>query len=448
MNLSPQHTIYLLGIGGIGMSALARYFDGEGYEVSGYDRSASVVTRQLEEMGIAVYYTPDVQRIAEADLVIYTPAIPQDHPEWVAAQELGKTCLKRAEVLGIISQSYRCIAVAGTHGKTTTSTMLAHLLRHAGVEITAFLGGLSVNLAGNFVHGDDEWLVVEADEYDRSFLHLHPEWAIINSLDPDHLDIYGAPEAMVDTYRQFAGQAQELLLHDSLAQQDWGRPYQTFGLAGEARVSRVRHLGLSSTFDLEVEGQRFEGLGLPMPGHHNVMNMAAAATVAVQIGVGEEDLRSGIAAFRGIYRRFEVQAHSEGFTFIDDYAHHPNELRAVIDTARALFPERQLMVLFQPHLYSRTRDFMTGFAEQLDRADVALLMDIYPAREEPIAGVSSEALLTQMQATQKALVARAELADAIQRYIQPPTVLLTLGAGDIDREITQLKAALAKKYTA
>lgn len=427
------------------MSALARYFDGEGYEVSGYDRSESVVTRQLAELGIKVYYDIDPGRIEAADLVIYTPAIPKSNPEWIKAQELGKTCLKRAEVLGFISQSYRCIAVAGTHGKTTTSTMLAHVLRSAGMDITAFLGGLSANLGGNFVHGDDEWLVVEADEYDRSFLHLHPEWAIINSLDPDHLDIYGDEDAMRETYRKFAHQAQELLVHESAAI-DWGRSYQTFGANGDSKVAGVRYEGVKTFFDLEVDGNKFRELTMTFPGRHNVMNMAAAATVALQIGVGEKELRKAVADFRGIYRRFEVQIDTAELTFIDDYAHHPGELEVVIDTAREIFPERQLLVVFQPHLFTRTRDFMEGFAEQLDRVDVAMLMEIYPAREEPIEGVTSEAILDLMKNGQKSLVRRERLGEEISSKLNQPTVLLTLGAGDIDREVPKLKSLLAPKY--
>ena len=442
MNLQPHHTIYLLGIGGIGMSALARYFKREGKVVYGYDRTASVVTEALEAEGIPVFFQPNVGRIEQADLVIYTPAIPANHIERMAAESLGKPLHKRAEILGQISRHYQTIAVAGTHGKTTTSTMLAHLLRQGGLDITAFLGGLSVNLGGNFVHGQSSWLVVEADEYDRSFLHLHPEWAVINSLDPDHLDIYGSAEAMQATYRQFAGQAQHLLLHEEVAQIGWEQPQQTFGTQGDFRVDNLRQEGLCSVFDFVSAQGRIEGLRLTMPGRHNVHNMTAALALGQQLGLNEAQLRAGVASFRGIYRRFEVQVDQPELTFIDDYAHHPRELAAAMGTARACFPDRKLVVVFQPHLYTRTRDFYEGFAQELSQADAALLMDIYPAREAPIDGVSSQGILDRMTLSNKALVARDKLIEAIQAQLDGPTVLLTLGAGDIDKEVPKIRKSV------
>jgi UDP-N-acetylmuramate--alanine ligase len=442
LQLHTSHSIYFLGIGGIGMSALARYFVGEGKVVSGYDRSRSVVTDALEAAGIPVFFEADAQRVHDADVVVYTPAIPAQHPERVAALRLGKPMYKRAEVLGAISRQYRTLAVAGTHGKTTTSTMLAHLLRHAGLDITAFLGGLSVNLGGNFIHGSSPWLVVEADEYDRSFLQLQPEWAVINSLDPDHLDIYGSAEAMTETYHRFAEQTQHLLVHIDLAHAGWTRPVQTFGDHGDFQVKDLKQEGLTSVFDLVHPQGQLTDLRLSLPGRHNAHNMAAACALGLILGLSDAQLTAGVASFRGIYRRFEVQVDRPDLTYIDDYAHHPREIAAALGTARACFPDRQLVVVFQPHLYSRTRDFYEGFAQELSQADAALLMPIYPAREEPLEGVSSQGILDRMTLTHKALTTREALVEQVKAQLRGPTVLLTLGAGDIDQEVPRLTRAL------
>jgi len=441
VNLNQAHIIHFLGIGGIGMSALARYFHREGKQVAGYDRSESVVTRQLMDEGIEVYFEPQIERIAAADLIVYTPALPADHPELIESRAQHKPLHKRAEVLGFISKEYKTLAIAGTHGKTTTSTMLAWLLKQAGINITAFLGGLSANLGGNFVHGDSDWVVVEADEYDRSFMHLFPEWSLINSLDPDHLDIYGTPAEMVATYQEFARQGQHLLLSDLIDRKGFGEQVETFGRTGTYRFENLEHGELISRFDFAGPNIEVQGLELGLPGEHNVRNMVAALALASKLGVHADALKRGVASFRGIYRRFELQGHGERLTFVDDYAHHPEEIKAAISTARAMFPQRQLMVVFQPHLYTRTRDFYDGFAEALNKADCVLLMDIYPARELPIEGVSTEGIRDRMDLAETHLVKREALMEAIKSRLLPPTMLLTLGAGDIDREVPKLKAA-------
>ncbi len=425
------------------MSALARYFKREGKQVSGYDRNQSLVTQQLEAEGIEVFLEPDPARILQADLVVYTPAIPSSHPEVLAAIQSGLRLYKRAEVLGLISANYRTIAVAGTHGKTTTSTMLAHLLRSAGIDVTAFLGGLSANLKGNFVHGQSEWMVVEADEYDRSFLHLHPEWAIITSLDPDHLDIYGDAQSMRETYKTFAKQAKAWLVQEDLAQEfDWPG-LKTYGKSGDYSLENLGYEGLRNRFAVKGPEKVLDELELHLPGPHNLMNMTAACGLALELDADPSKIKEGVQSFRGIYRRFEVHLDTPHLTYVDDYAHHPKELAAAIGTARGIFPSRKVLVVFQPHLFSRTRDFLSEFARELSRADEVILLDIYPAREEPIPGVDSMAIMDKMSIP-VSLVARKDLAASVRQGLADQTVVLTLGAGDLDKEVPKLTQDLLK----
>ncbi|MDX2285083.1 MAG: UDP-N-acetylmuramate--L-alanine ligase [Bacteroidia bacterium] len=440
MNWRDAHTIYFLGIGGIGMSAIARYFRLMGKQVSGYDRTETAVTRALEAEGIRVYFNADPAHLAGAGLVVYTPAIPSDHPELVHARQTGMPLFKRSQILGQISQGAKALAVAGTHGKTTTSAMLTHLLRESGISCTAFLGGISANLGSNFVYGESDWLVVEADEYDRSFLTLHPHAAIITAMDPDHLEIYGTAAQMEAAYRQFASQSGSLLVHASLAGAGWPSAPATFGLdEGDYQATALRFGGLSVWFDVEGPGLSLHNLELQMPGAHNVLNMTAALALAHRAGAPAERLAAAVGSFRGLYRRFEVLIHRDDLTYIDDYAHHPKEIAAAVAAARALFPERKLIVVFQPHLYTRTRDLCEGFAAELSKADEVLLMEIYPAREEPIPGVTSDMLLQAMSLPASHLVARAALPDAIRAALTRPAVLLTLGAGDIDKEVSTIQ---------
>ncbi len=445
MNLEDIKKVYFIGIGGIGMSALARYFQGRGAEVHGYDRTETLLTKKLVEEGMNIHYTEDVSLVPEGvSLVIYTPAVPATHRELAYLREQGVPVKKRAEVLGIISRGMKTIAVAGTHGKTTTSSILTYLLRCGGIDCTAFLGGIAANFGSNFVEGKSDWVVVEADEFDRSFLHLSPNVAAILSMDADHLDIYGDRENLLETgFRAFAARVEKggrLYVHHQWRDQLGELPFvESYGLGGGTyRSENVRVEGGFFTFDYRSPSHRIDGLQLAMPGRHNVENATAAMAIALQLGVGEQDIRVGLRTFRGIRRRFEVLYRSEGRAYIDDYAHHPSELKAAIGAARELFPGKRLAGIFQPHLYSRTRDFADGFAAALDELDEPLLMEIYPARELPIEGITSRWLLGKMKNPDKRLVSKAALMETVERL--RPEILLTLGAGDIDTFRETIKA--------
>ena len=442
MNLADIHKIYFIGIGGIGMSALARYFKRQGIEIHGYDRTETELTRALAQEGMFVHYEDNVRFIPEnVDLVVFTPAVPADHTELLWFRERNYPIKKRAEVLGIISRSRSTVAIAGTHGKTTTSSMTAHLLRACGIDANAFVGGIALNLGGNYAEGSSEWVVVEADEYDRSFLHLHPDVAVVNSVDADHLDIYGTEAAVQESYAQFAKQVTnggQLFVRHGI---ELGVPAQTFGIDNgywQARSVRVEQGFM--VFDLyEGENRRFEALRLPYPGLHNVANATAAIACALRAGADASKIPDALTAFRGVKRRFEYILKNADCVFIDDYAHHPAELDATIRAAKALFPDKKISGAFQPHLYSRTRDFAQGFAEALDLLDECLLLDIYPARELPIEGVSSATIAGLMQ-RKPTLCSKAELPDLLQQ--RRPEVLLTMGAGDIDTLLQTIKSKL------
>lgn len=446
MNFNDIHRIYLIGIGGIGMSALARYFRLHGAEVHGYDRTETDLTRALAAEGMQIHYVDDVKFIPEnVDLVVFTPAVPKDHAELNWFQQHNYPVKKRAEVLGIISRAKRCIAIAGTHGKTTTSTMTTHLLRACGVDATAFVGGISGNLGSNFVEGASDWVVVEADEYDRSFLHLHPEIAVINSIDADHLDIYGTEEAVRESYTQFATQvkAEGALL---LSEQVWGQitgtsaPVTSFGIGNEwtHRADNVRVADGFMAFDYVSETLgTLENLRLPSPGLHNVRNALAAITATLLAGGDRTKIAAALADFQGVKRRFEYIVRTPEIVYIDDYAHHPAELEAAIAAARILYPDRHLTGVFQPHLYSRTRDFVEGFAAALDKLDTCILLDIYPARELPMPGVTS-AMIAQLMTNKNVLLTqKSNLLELLKT--QKLDVLMTLGAGDIDTLIEPIK---------
>ncbi|MEM6802061.1 MAG: UDP-N-acetylmuramate--L-alanine ligase [Bacteroidota bacterium] len=447
MKFTNKHIndIYFLGIGGIGMSALARYFHLKGVRVSGYDRNKSVVTEGLEKAGMEIFYVMDKAHVQDKDLMVYTPAIAKSSEEYQAAVEQGIPIYKRSQILGMISEDYRCLAVAGTHGKTTTSSMLTHLLLETGKEPTAFLGGIANNLNGNFRFGSSDLLVVEADEFDRSFLTLQPSIAIITSLDADHLDIYGEVETMRAGFRAFADQTKELLVHDSIRDFDWGKEVKSYGIAsGDFQASHLRAEGLCMRFDFRSPYGDLKDVKTNFPGEHNVLNMTAAMAMSLEVGVEVEELREAVSTFSGIYRRFQVHHHSDMLTYIDDYAHHPTEIKAAISTGRALFPDRQLLLIFQPHLFTRTRDFMDEFAAALSEADQVLLMEIYPARESAIPGISSSALLDKMSLQKSELVERADVSDRILACIQAPTLVMSLGAGDIDKEVKKIKEKIEK----
>ncbi|MCB0558928.1 MAG: UDP-N-acetylmuramate--L-alanine ligase [Lewinellaceae bacterium] len=452
MNLKDIKKIYFIGIGGIGMSALARYFHGRGAEVHGYDKTETLLTKKLVEEGMNIHYTEDVNQAPKGvDLVVYTPAVPATHKELVFLQEQGVPVKKRAEVLGIISRGMKTVAVAGTHGKTTTSSILTYLLRCGGIDCTAFLGGIATNFGSNFVEGQSDWVVVEADEFDRSFLHLSPNIAIILSMDADHLDIYGDRESLLETgFRAFAAKVEKggrLYIQHQWREQlgDW--PWvESFGIGGGTyRSDNVRVEEGYFTFDYRSPSHHLTGLQLALPGRHNVENATAALSVALQLGVEEEAIRRGLRSFRGIRRRFEMLYRSEERAYVDDYAHHPSELKAAIGAARELFPGKRITGIFQPHLFSRTRDFADGFAEALDELDEVLLMDIYPARELPIEGVDAQLLLGKMKNQDKRLVSKENLLEEVKR--SQPQVLLTLGAGDIDTFREAIKEYFEKTGT-
>lgn len=423
------------------MSALARYFKAIGKNVSGYDKTETELTIDLKQLGIDIHFEDKIDLIPadyypENTLVIITPAVPKHHSEWNYFLERDYEVKKRAEVLGIITKDTFCFAVAGTHGKTTTSSILGHILFESGVDVTAFVGGIVENYNSNLIGNGKTITVVEADEFDRSFLHLHPDIASIMSMDADHLDIYGDAETLLNTgFKAFAKQIKPggtlWLQHQLTAHFDAKTPYRSFGVeGGDYQAHNIRVEKGYFVFDYLSPEREIKGLRMPLPGRHNVENATVAMSIALQLGASDEALRSGLEAFRGVKRRFEIIYRDEEIAFFDDYAHHPTELNAAIGAARELFPAAKITGAFQPHLFSRTRDFAEGFAEALDGLDEIYLLDIYPARELPIPGVSSEMLVKLMRNPNVHLITKAELLPALQK--NKPEVLLTLGAGDID----------------
>ena len=449
MDFNDVKRIYFIGIGGIGMSALARYFRLHGAEVHGYDRTETDLTRALAAEGMEVHYDDDVKFIpGNVDLVVFTPAVPKDHRELNWFLERGYPVKKRSEVLGIISRAKRCIAIAGTHGKTTTSTMTAHLLRACGVDATAFVGGISGNLGSNFVEGHSDWVVVEADEYDRSFLQLHPEIAIVNSIDPDHLDIYGTAAAVVDSYEQFIRQIKpggKLIYRHGLPLEvvadelrTTGRQVFTFGIEeGDYEAFDVRVEDGQMAFGLRSSIFNFSDLRMNFPGRHNVLNATAAIAATLSAGGFTPELPAALASFRGVKRRFEFILRTPELVFIDDYAHHPAELEAAISAAQMLYPDRKITGVFQPHLYTRTRDFAQDFAAALDQLDECILLDIYPAREQPIPGVTSAMIAGLMRNKKVTVTTKSELLNVLQN--RKLEVLMTMGAGDVDTMIEPIR---------
>lgn len=428
------------------MSALARYFKLHGCEVLGYDKTQTPLTIQLEREGIAIHYTPDANRIPEnVDLVVYTPAVSGDNPEWTAIRERGLVTMKRAEVLGLISNSGKCLAIAGTHGKTTTSAILTHIFKYCSGEINAFVGGILTNYQTNFLYSDQsEYFVVEADEFDRSFLHLKPQIAVINSIDADHLDIYGEEASLVDSFKDFASRIQpdgRLIINHAIPSIfDLSNvTIETFGIEVEATyVARnLRVVDGKYQFDFYYPKGVVSEVELMLPGRHNVENAVAAMAVAVNSGLDANKVGEAIAAFQGVKRRFEITRKKEGMVYVDDYAHHPTEISRVLESAREMYSGKKLSVIFQPHLYSRTRDFENEFAEALSGFDEVILLDIYPARELPIDGVTSERLLEKVTTGPKRIIEKSKVVDYLKQ--NEFEVLFTLGAGDIDTLVEPIK---------
>ena len=448
MKLDNIHSIYFIGIGGIGMSALARYFNSRGVQVAGYDRTETTLTQTLVAEGIEVRYAASVATLpTDVDLVVYTPAIPASHEELSWFREQNYPVYKRSQVLGVISEGMRTVAVAGTHGKTTTSTLTTHLLHACGIDCNAFLGGVARNFESNFVAGSTDWVVVEADEFDRSFLTLHPDVATIMSMDADHLDIYGDEESLLQTgFLAFAQQLKpggKLLVKAGLEHHyaELDKEVISFGIEqGEIQARNIRVENGYFAFDYHGQGQVIDGLLHPHPGRHNVENALAAISVALELGGKAENIRSGLMTFRGIGRRFEFHIRQADLVYIDDYAHHPTELQAAIGAARELYPGKKVTGIFQPHLFTRTRDFVEGFAAALDQLDEIFLLDIYPAREEPINGVDSALIHRHMKNENCHLLGKAEVLDALAKT--EIEVLLSLGAGDIDTLVNPIKEQL------
>lgn len=457
MTFKGIHKVFFLGIGGIGMSALARWFRHEGYPVAGYDKTPSPLTEELEKEGMQITFEDKVDSIPaefttipDEVLVVWTPAIPKDSVllNFFQAHYQLK---KRSEVLGMITRDLYTIAVAGTHGKTSTSSLIAHLLKSAGKPVVAFLGGITQNYQSNLIlpgkSKEEPIVVVEADEFDRSFLRLHPNEAVLTSADPDHLDIYGDESTILDGFRDF------LRLLDKkgklyLQSHAWYRLGENLGTSAGIREYGLRSNSIhaeniiarpgSFQFDYIGIKAQIKSLELHIPGFHNVENALAAIAIAVDHGLTEEQIRAGIKSFRGVKRRFEIHSSAPGHIYIDDYAHHPEEIKACLSSVRAMYPTQRLTVIFQPHLFSRTRDFAAGFSESLSLADEVVLLDIYPARELPIPGVNSEMLLEGIKANKKTLINKDQVMDYLKESC--PEVLVTMGAGDIDRLVPGIAA--------
>jgi UDP-N-acetylmuramate--alanine ligase len=451
--------VYFLGIGGIGMSALARYFALKGRVVAGYDRTPSAITSQLAEMGIGIHFTDDVELIPSefrnpaTTMVVYTPAVPETLAELAYFRKGGFQLLKRAQVLGMLALGYQTLAIAGTHGKTTTSTLLAHLLGSSSVGCDAFLGGISKNFGSNMVIADKgrKLLVAEADEYDRSFLNLHPQLAVITSVDADHLDIYGDYESVVEAFNQFAGQVKPhgtLIVKSGLGlwpNLKMGVKRLTYGLSSDADFHPV-NLSLNEgcySYSLVSPNGTIDDLKLGVPGLYNLENSIAAAAAAITCGISHDELRCGLLSFSGVSRRFDIRFKNSRTVYVDDYAHHPREIEAMIESARQVYPNRKITGVFQPHLYSRTRDFAFDFAKSLDKLDMAILLEIYPAREQPIEGITSRTIADKMSKPNRLLLDKADLLGWLRK--NDVDVLLTMGAGDIDRLAPEIVKILEAK---
>ena len=459
---------YFLGIGGIGMSAIARFLHQRGDNVSGYDRTPSPLTRQLEQEGIPVHYDDDPSLIpSHIDLVIYTPAVPTDTAEYQHLLALGLPIKKRSQVLGELTRGKRCIAVAGTHGKTSTSTLIAHLLSQTELGCSAFLGGISKNFGSNLlVNNDSEYVVVEADEYDRSFLQLHPYCAVITATDDDHLDIYGTHENLLQAFHQFAAQVDPegtLILKQGLTLQphhhhDDGEEehhdhdlhiegvaaqthsYTAHGIEADYYPWNVRNYNGNIYFDLRTPKGVIYDIELPNTALYNVENAVAAAAVAMTLGLNEYELRHGFKTYAGVNRRFDYRIKTPDLVYIDDYAHHPQEIAACLESIRYLYPGKRVVGIFQPHLYTRTRDFADQFAQVLSTLDELIMLPIYPARERPILGVTSSMVLRKIDSMSKYLCTPDQVLELVPALC--PDVVVTMGAGDIDRLVPRLEETL------
>jgi UDP-N-acetylmuramate--alanine ligase len=445
MNLNQIHNVYFIGIGGIGMSNLARYFKNLGKQVSGYDKTPSALTNELIESGISIHFEDSIDLIptdfyVENTLVIITPAVPKAHSEWNYFLERDFQVKKRAEVLGIITKDTFCFAVAGTHGKTTTSGILGHVLHESGADVTAFIGGIVENYNSNLIGNGKTVTVVEADEFDRSFLHLHPNIACITSMDADHLDIYGTSEAIEESFVEFASKVEDksnLFITKELPLEGI-----TCAVNEEAvfKAFNVRIGNGSYVFDVQTPTEIIKDLHFGLPGKHNLMNALMAIAMANIFGTPTDAIAKAIASFKGIKRRFSYQVKTDKLVYIDDYAHHPTEINAVHQAVRELYPNQKVLAIFQPHLFSRTRDFADDFAKSLSAFDDVVLLDIYPARELPMEGINSQWLMDKMTNNHKKIVSKSDLIATI--LASDATVIVTIGAGDIGELVPSIKKAI------
>ena len=447
MNLNSIHNIYLIGIGGIGMSALAQYFNKIGKHVAGYDKTKTVITDGLVELGIEIHFNDNIEFINKAylnpttTLVVYTPAIPSNHSELVFFRDNNFKVMKRSQILGLITENTYCLAVAGTHGKTTTTSILGHLLYESGIKLTAFLGGISENYNSNLILNGSEVSVVEADEFDRSFLTLSPDMACITSMDADHLDIYGDADSLKQSFIEFS---KKLKPNGKLFVRN-GLPIKgiTYGIDDNSDYT-IQNIKIEKgvyVFDVKTPKTRLEKLQFNLPGRHNLSNALIALAMAVEYGCPHQQLAKALASYSGVKRRFTYQIKSDSLVYIDDYAHHPEEINAVFLAIREMYPDQKVLAIFQPHLYSRTRDFADEFAKSLSQFDEIRLLDIYPARELPIKGVTSEWLLDKIKNQNKQVIQKNEIVDHIKN--SSVRIILTIGAGDIGEEVKHIKERIS-----
>lgn len=448
MNLNQIHNVYFIGIGGIGMSALARYFKAIGKNVSGYDKTETELTKELEALGIEIHFEDSIALIpkdyyAENTLVIITPAVPKTHSEWNYFLEREYQVKKRAEVLGIITKDTFCFAVAGTHGKTTTSSILGHILYESGADVTAFLGGIVENYNSNLIGSGKTVTVVEADEFDRSFLHLYPDIACVTSMDADHLDIYGDTASIEASFVEFADKVKDkkkLFVTKGL-------PLEGISVAvndeADYKAFNIRIENSAYVFDVQTPSEIIKDLRFNLPGKHNLTNALIALAMAYTYGTPTEAIAKALFTFKGVKRRFSYQIKEENLVYIDDYAHHPTEINAVHQAVSELYPEDKVLAIFQPHLFSRTKDFIDGFASSLSAFDEVILLDIYPARELPVEGVNSAWLLGKIDNPNKKLVLKDNLISEILK--SDARVVVTIGAGDIGELVKPIKQALHEK---
>ena len=447
MNLKNIHSIYFIGIGGIGMSALARYFHANGFLVFGYDKTMSSITRSLEDIGISIHYNDNINEIPghiidkQKSLIVYTPAIPSDHQELNYFLENDFKVYKRSEILGEITKNTYCFAVAGTHGKTTTSAILGHILKEVGIDATSFLGGISENYNSNLILGGDKISVVEADEFDRSFLQLSPNMACITSMDADHLDIYGEELELENSFIEFSGKVTGHLFVRM------GLPIKgiTYGI-DEGADYDVKNMVIKNGtyfFDVQTPKEIIKNIELNLSGKHNVLNTVVALAMVNAYGVPLQDIAKALLTFKGVQRRFTYKIKTDELVLIDDYAHHPTEINAVAEAVRELYPTQKVLAIFQPHLYSRTKDFSDEFAKSLARFDELILLDIYPAREKPLSGVTSKWLLSKVNLDNKKLVTKELLIDNIME--SKAKVIVMIGAGDIGEMVNNVRDNLINR---